>query len=368
MKNSSDPVSSFLRGTLAVGRRLRAARSPGSRTLSGLGILGTLYRVGPVVATQLAAEEGLQPQSLTRLLAELEGDRLISRKRSDTDGRAVIITLTAKGQRKLLDEIAERRSWLEAAMAATLTPAEREAANSAAAAMLKIAAYQPQEGRIMTRQSPPGARHVFTGRDLSAAAYTDVKLENAVFKDVNLKHAAFSDINLSGATFANVNMTNVAIRDARLDGMTIHGIPVLELLHAYHDRQNPHAAAADANSTAAESNVVFHVSNLEKALQFYTQILGFTIGFKFGKPETYAGLSWKGVNLHISSSYPYKNNTGHGNLYIFCDETESLYRRLDAAGVDFYSRISDREYGMRDFAIKDPDGNQIGFGTSLVKE
>jgi DNA-binding MarR family transcriptional regulator/catechol 2,3-dioxygenase-like lactoylglutathione lyase family enzyme len=362
---SHDPVSLFLRGILGVGRRLRAARAPGSRTLAGLGILGTLYRVGPVVATQLAVEEGLQPQSLTRLLAELEGDRLISRKRSDTDGRAVIITLTAKGQRKLLDEIAERRAWLEAAMAATLTPAERETANSAAAAMLKIAAYQPSEGQIMTRQSPPGAGHVFTDRDLSAAAYTNVKLENAVFNNVNLKQAAFRDINLSGATFANVNMTNVAIRDARLDGMTVHGIPVSELLRTYHERQNPDSAASGANS-AAESNVVFHVSNLDKALQFYTQVLGFEIGFKFGKPETYAGLTWKGVNLHISSSYPYKNNTGHGNLYIFCGEIESLYKRLDAAGVDFYSRISDREYGMRDFAIKDPDGNQIGFGTSIA--
>jgi uncharacterized glyoxalase superfamily protein PhnB len=68
------------------------------------------------------------------------------------------------------------------------------------------------------------------------------------------------------------------------------------------------------------------------------------------------------VHLHLSSAYPHKNNSGHGNIYIHCDEIDRLYEKFDSAGVEFYSRIDDREYRMRDFAIKDPDGNQIGFG------
>lgn len=278
MKDTSkEQVSLFLRGILALGRRLRASRSPGSRTLSGLGILGTLFRVGPLVATQLAVEEGLRPQSLTRVLAELAADKLISRKPSDTDGRAILITLTEKGRRKLLDEIAERRTWLQAAMTSTLTPGERETVNSAAAVLLKIAAYQPGEAQPKTRQIPPDSGPVTSG-----------------------------------------------------------------------------------------SNVVFHVSNFGKSLDYYTRILGFEIDFRHGKPVSYAGLSWKNVHLHISATYPYRNNTGHGNFYIYCAEIDRLYARLDAAGVEFYSRISDREYGMRDFAIKDPDGNQIGFGTPVA--
>lgn len=116
MRNEYDQSALFLRAILALGRRLRAARSPGTRTLPGLSVLGTLYRLGPLVATQLAAEEGLRPQSLTRMLAELERERLISRKQSSLDGRAVTITLTARGRNKLLDEIAERQSWVNAAM------------------------------------------------------------------------------------------------------------------------------------------------------------------------------------------------------------------------------------------------------------
>ena len=35
------------------------------------------------------------------------------------------------------------------------------------------------------------------------------------------------------------------------------------------------------------------------------------------------------------------------------------------AGVEFYCAIGNREYGLRDFAIKDPDENQIGIGAVL---
>ena len=113
------------------------------------------------------------------------------------------------------------------------------------------------------------------------------------------------------------------------------------------------------------SNAVFHVSNLENSVSFYTDKLGFNLDFKFGKPSTYAGLSLGSVCLHLSSSYPYKNNTGHGNVYITFNEVDALYDRLVNSGVSFYSPIADREYGLRDFAIQDPDGNQIGIGAEI---
>ncbi len=113
------------------------------------------------------------------------------------------------------------------------------------------------------------------------------------------------------------------------------------------------------------SNVVFHVSDIEKSIDFYANRLGFHVDFRFGDPVTYVGLSLGNVCLHLSSSYPYKNNTGHGNLYITAEEVDGVYRQLREAGVEFYCPIGNREYGLRDFAIADPDGNQIGIGAVL---
>lgn len=116
------------------------------------------------------------------------------------------------------------------------------------------------------------------------------------------------------------------------------------------------------------SNTVFHVTDIERSIAFYTGALGFQLDFRFGEPTTYAGLSLGPVCLHISAFYPYKDNTGHGNLYISFDEVDSLYQQLAAAGVDFYCPIDDRDYGMRDFSVRDPDGNQIGIGAELSRQ
>src|SRR4051812_9865323 len=142
-KSNSDPVTLFLRGILALGRRVRAERPPDSVSLSGLSILGSLNQFGPIVATRLAAEERLQPQSLTRLLADLEHDRLITRKRNKSDRRQITIAITEKGRKVLFEDIAARREWLETAMNAALSQQERKVILSASVLMMRLASYRP---------------------------------------------------------------------------------------------------------------------------------------------------------------------------------------------------------------------------------
>lgn len=119
--------------------------------------------------------------------------------------------------------------------------------------------------------------------------------------------------------------------------------------------------------TPIGSNVIFHVSDIERSIAFYTGPMGFQLDFRYGEPTTYAGLSLGPVYLHITTLRPYKDDTGHGNLYISFDEVDSLNQRLSAAGVDFYCPLGDRDYGMRDFSVRDPDGNQIGIGAELSR-
>jgi DNA-binding MarR family transcriptional regulator len=130
---------SILRAVLALGRRLRAERPPGAATLSGISILGTLSRLGPMAATRLAAEERLQPQSLTRIVASLEAGGLIARERSAADRRAIVIALTQQGRTVLANDLWARRRWLQRAMKAALDKDERTTLIAASEAMLKLA-------------------------------------------------------------------------------------------------------------------------------------------------------------------------------------------------------------------------------------
>ena len=95
---SDDPSALIARAVLRLGRRLRAARPDKSVNLSTLALLTTLFRRGPMSAVQLAREERLQPQSLTRILAAMTREGLIAREPDPTDRRARLISLTQAGR------------------------------------------------------------------------------------------------------------------------------------------------------------------------------------------------------------------------------------------------------------------------------
>jgi DNA-binding MarR family transcriptional regulator len=89
-------------------------------------------------ARRLATEERLQPQSLTRLIGDLESKGWIVRTRSEVDRREISIELTALGKAVFAEDMRARRIWLEHAIATTLTDAEQEALIDASEAMLKL--------------------------------------------------------------------------------------------------------------------------------------------------------------------------------------------------------------------------------------
>ena len=110
---------------------------------------------------------------------------------------------------------------------------------------------------------------------------------------------------------------------------------------------------------------VFHVSNVDASVQFYTEVLGFTQAFRYG---TYVGLRMGKCELHICPPGDHGPRTGGGNAYIICDEVDDYFRTVKAAGAKPISEPRDRMYGMRDFVVHDPDGNQLSFGCDNEKE
>lgn len=114
---------------------------------------------------------------------------------------------------------------------------------------------------------------------------------------------------------------------------------------------------------AQSSAVVFSVKDTESALAFYVQILGFSLFFRFGD---YAGVKLGDVELHLAGEkVPVRQPVGMGSVYIFCDEVDEYFSRITAAGAEVIDAPADRDYEMRDFFLKDPDGNVLSFGKLL---
>jgi len=116
-----------LRASLSrLQRRLRAARGETGLGPSRFAALGCLFRNGPMSAGDLAAEERLQPQSLTRVLAALEAQQLISRRPDPADRRRTRIEITPAGVDRLRGAVARQEAWLAEALRTRLTPVERD--------------------------------------------------------------------------------------------------------------------------------------------------------------------------------------------------------------------------------------------------
>ncbi len=137
--NAADAeVAALLRQSVGgLARRLRATRPDTGVSLTGLSILGLLYRRGAMTPSALAGEERIQPQSLTRVLAALEEKALIARQADPTDRRQVIVHITDTGRRVLREDARLREAWLRQAIA-RLSPTEREVLRLAAGLMEQL--------------------------------------------------------------------------------------------------------------------------------------------------------------------------------------------------------------------------------------
>lgn len=127
-----------VRAVMRLGRRLRRAAPAAELTGGALALLLHLHRDGPASAVALARAEGLQPQSLSRVLARMTQDGLIVRAIDTEDRRRHVIAITDRGRGALSWAMAERKRWMAAAMRERLSADERETLIAAAAIMLKL--------------------------------------------------------------------------------------------------------------------------------------------------------------------------------------------------------------------------------------
>ena len=51
------------------------------------------------------------------------------------------------------------------------------------------------------------------------------------------------------------------------------------------------------------------------------------------------------------------------SAYVVVDEPDALCERIRAGGAEITDELHDTDYGSRDFAIRDPEGNRWYFGT-----
>ena len=105
------------------------------------------------------------------------------------------------------------------------------------------------------------------------------------------------------------------------------------------------------------------VSDIDEALAFYCDQLGFQIGWKWGNPVTHASVCRDSISLDLIASPV--GHRGPAMVYIQLSGVDVYFAELKARNVES-GELADRPYGMRDFEIIDSNGNRLAFGEPSV--
>jgi len=113
---------------------------------------------------------------------------------------------------------------------------------------------------------------------------------------------------------------------------------------------------------------ILAVRDVAKALQHYRE-LGFEVRGYTGPDGGTGGYGYASrgsVNLHVSQSTNLDPLTTQVSLYLFVDDADALYAEWRAAGVAGRMHAPrDTDYGLREGAHVDSDGNLVRFGSWL---
>ena len=88
-----------------------------------------------------------------------------------------------------------------------------------------------------------------------------------------------------------------------------------------------------------------------------------------GDVVVHAQLSWPlGGGIMLGSARggdddPWALTPGTAGCYVVTDDPDALFDRAVAAGAEVIQPLHDTDYGSRDFAVRDPEGNRWSFGT-----
>jgi DNA-binding MarR family transcriptional regulator len=110
---------------VVLGRLVRRLRAEHRVPLSHAVVLGRLDREGTSSVSELAAREGMRPQSMAQTVGDLEADGLVARRQDPSDGRRMLVELTEAGTATLEADRRQREGWLAKVIAEELSEDEQ---------------------------------------------------------------------------------------------------------------------------------------------------------------------------------------------------------------------------------------------------
>jgi catechol 2,3-dioxygenase-like lactoylglutathione lyase family enzyme len=106
------------------------------------------------------------------------------------------------------------------------------------------------------------------------------------------------------------------------------------------------------------------VTDIQKSINFYSEVLGMTKVFENGNPVVFAILVRGEAEFHLTQVKNYKAND-RNLAHLMVEDATTLHDHLRKHGVQIVKGLQTADYGLRQFVFVDPDGNRIDVGQDI---
>ena len=109
--------------------------------------------------------------------------------------------------------------------------------------------------------------------------------------------------------------------------------------------------------------------SLDETIAFYARF-GFAVGYRQDEPEPYAILGRGLVELHFFAFADLRPADSYAGCYLRVTDVDKVHADWSAlglpeAGIPRLTGVRDESWGMREFALVDPNGNLIRVGEQI---
>lgn len=101
------------------------------------------------------------------------------------------------------------------------------------------------------------------------------------------------------------------------------------------------------------------VPDVLAAAHYYVESLGFSLGFTWGDPPAIAGVNLGDVQIFLERGTPSPEGVA---LYFVVGNADELFEFQRENGATVLAPPADRDYGLRDYRVRDPYGYPVSFG------
>jgi uncharacterized glyoxalase superfamily protein PhnB len=115
------------------------------------------------------------------------------------------------------------------------------------------------------------------------------------------------------------------------------------------------------------------VPDVDAAVDFYVEHFRYTLLRKEGAPATFAIGHIHGATIMFMSDRWYTgpraelDARGVGlDIRVMVPDVDAVYKRIRETDLQIMHDIADREYGLRDFIVRDPNGFRLRFASPLA--